>query len=143
MSRIQSVDIFKKDFLRKRKIEFKLNLEKTPCLVKIDKKLIGVGLTHLYMNASEAVKENGIIRISTHIIDEKIVIEVKDNGDGITPEFIDRIFDPFFSTKSGGTGLGLTNVQQIVNQHGGEINVESQPGDGTTFRISFPEDGNP
>jgi len=139
---VQSVDIFKTDFLGKRKTEFKLNLEKTPCMVKVDKRLIGVALTHLYMNASEAAKENGIIRISTYIIDNKIVIEVEDNGDGIRPEFQDRIFDPFFSTKSGGTGLGLTYVQHIINDHGGDIDVESHPGDGTSFIISLPGDGN-
>jgi signal transduction histidine kinase len=138
---VKSVEIFRKDFLKKRKTAFKLNFESTPCLVKIDKRLMGVALTHLYMNASEAAKENGIIYISTHIIHEKIVIKVKDNGDGITPEFIDRIFDPFFSTKSGGTGLGLTYVQQIINEHGGEINVESHPGDGTSFIITLPGDG--
>ena len=123
-----------------RKTEVQLRLEKSPCPVNMDKRLMGVALTHLYMNASEAAQDNGVIHISTHSMDEKTVIRVKDNGDGIRPEFMDRIFDPFFSTKSGGTGLGLTYVQQIIHDHGGKIHVESHPRDGATFVITFPRD---
>ena len=98
-------------------------------------------MTHLYINASEAAGEDGLINIYTAKAGERIIVEVKDNGMGIAPEFSERIFDPFFSTKSGGTGLGLTYVQQIINEHQGDIKVESRSGSGTTFIISLPRNG--
>ena len=74
-------------------------------------------------------------------IGERIIIDLKDNGIGIPEEFIKRIFDPFLSTKPGGTGLGLTYVQQIVKEHGGEIKVEGRKGKGTSINISLPGNG--
>lgn len=63
---------------------------------------------------------------------------VEDEGAGIPKEHLDRIFEPFFTTKPQGTGLGLAITQRIVKEHGGEIRVESTPGSGTRFILSFP-----
>jgi two-component system, cell cycle sensor histidine kinase and response regulator CckA len=65
-------------------------------------------------------------------------IEVRDNGSGIKPEHIDRIFEPFFSTKKTGTGLGLATVLAIVKRHGGQMGVESEPGVGSAFTVFLP-----
>ncbi len=84
------------------------------------------------------------LTLSTSVTDESISITITDNGDGIAPEHIDQIFEPFFSTKtedkksSEGFGLGLATCKQLVTTLGGEINVTSQPGDGCTFSITLP-----
>jgi signal transduction histidine kinase len=70
--------------------------------------------------------------------DDYAHIKVKDNGEGIAPDLVSRIFEPFFSTKDEGSGLGLSISHSIVEAHGGQIDVQSQPGVGTEFRISLP-----
>ncbi len=133
-----SIEIFKNEFLRGRKTKFNLNLMDTSCMVKIDEELIETALTNLFMNALEATGEGGMISISTANIGGRVIVKINDNGVGIIPEFSDQIFDPFLSTKSSGTGLGLTYVQQIVKEHQGEIKIESQEGQGTSVTISLP-----
>jgi len=100
---------------------------------------------NLLMNARQASKERGgNIRISTRYRPESGQVEIDfwDNGAGIPPEIIDRIFDPFFSTKKTGegTGLGLSVSYGIVKDHGGDIQVESEPGQWTRFTILLPVD---
>ncbi len=135
----RSVEVFKNEFLRGGKTEFQLNLMESPCMVKIDEELFSTVLTNLFINALEATGEGGEISISTSSTNGQVVVNVKDNGGGITQEFSNRIFDPFLSTKPGGTGLGLTYVQQIVKEHQGEVKIESQEGHGTSVTISLPE----
>ena len=93
------------------------------------------------MNARDASPEGGEIRLRTFCAeDEAILIEVSDDGIGIAPENVAKIYDPFFTTKGvgRGTGLGLAVTYGIVQEHSGHIAVESAPGRGTTFRISLP-----
>jgi signal transduction histidine kinase len=66
------------------------------------------------------------------------VISVRDNGTGIAPEDLPRIFDPFFTSKTRGSGLGLTTVNRIVSDHGGEVKVSSTPGKGTEVHLFLP-----
>jgi CheY-like chemotaxis protein/anti-sigma regulatory factor (Ser/Thr protein kinase) len=100
---------------------------------------------NLFVNAAQALPpETALtnqIRVSLRAIGEKrVTVEVHDNGFGIPPELIDRVFDPFFTTKPTGvgTGLGLPICQSIVKSLGGEIGVESSPGEGTVFRVTLP-----
>jgi signal transduction histidine kinase len=96
---------------------------------------------NLLVNAIDAVsEENGSIRIATAQKDREIHITVADNGMGIPPEQIGRIFDPFYTTKSRGegTGLGLSVCDRTIKQHGGRILVNSQPDEGTTFTVLLP-----
>jgi signal transduction histidine kinase len=95
---------------------------------------------NLLLNASQAIEDGGNIRISTEFVDPDIVVSVQDDGCGMTPDLLERIFDPFFSTKKAGEGmgLGLSLSYQMVKNHGGDIRVESEPGRGTRFWISFP-----
>jgi len=99
-------------------------------------------IMNLVMNGAEAIHGGGTVSVSTRAgADGKsVVLEVRDTGSGMRPEVLDKIFDPFFTTKEEGkgVGLGLAVVYGIVDAHGGEIEAESQPGTGTTFRVTLP-----
>ncbi|UCC81076.1 MAG: beta galactosidase jelly roll domain-containing protein [Candidatus Zixiibacteriota bacterium] len=95
---------------------------------------------NLLINASQAIEGKGNIIISTYSKNSKVLIEIADDGPGIPPENIDRVFDPGFTTKGVGvgTGLGLSICYQIIENHHGKIEVESEPGKGSKFIITLP-----
>ncbi|MFI5168918.1 MAG: ATP-binding protein [Vicinamibacterales bacterium] len=95
---------------------------------------------NLILNARDAMPSGGWLTLRTHADDETVVVEVSDTGHGIRREHIRRIYDPFFTTKGigKGTGLGLSVSYGIVQEHGGAIFVESDPGHGTTFQVALP-----
>ena len=95
---------------------------------------------NLLVNAAHAIPERGVITIRTSSDDEHVSIAISDTGTGMTPDIVRRIFDPFFTTKpvGQGTGLGLSVSHGIVERHRGAIDVTSEPGRGTTFRIRLP-----
>lgn len=97
---------------------------------------------NLLTNAAQALggTEDALIRIETKALEDTIMIRVSDNGPGIPPDVLPRIFDPFFTTKDvgEGTGLGLSIVHGLVERHGGTIQVDSTPGEGTTFVVVLP-----
>jgi PAS domain S-box-containing protein len=96
--------------------------------------------TNLILNARDACLSKGRIEITTRTTEDGVTVEVADNGTGILPENLSKIYDPFFTTKEvgRGTGLGLAVSYGIVQEHVGEIDVESTVGEGTTFRLTFP-----
>ncbi|MFZ4825899.1 MAG: response regulator [Phototrophicaceae bacterium] len=93
---------------------------------------------NLVINASDAMPSGGTLSISAWQEDESLNLEFKDTGIGISPENVKKIFDPFFSTKPEGTGLGLFVTYGIIEKHNGKINVRSKIGEGTTFNITLP-----
>ncbi len=97
---------------------------------------------NIFINAKQAIKEKGEISITTYAQDSKVFVEIKDSGEGIPQERLDRIFDPGYTTKGVGvgTGLGLSICYQIIQDHLGEIKVESESGKGTTFTVILPMD---
>ena len=97
-------------------------------------------LMNLFLNAKDAMPEGGHLRLKSYKEDSQLVIEIQDNGVGISQEDIKRIYDPFFTTKEvgKGTGLGLSVCYGIIQEHSGRISVVSQPGTGTTFRLQLP-----
>lgn len=97
-------------------------------------------LINLLMNAGHAVKSDGQVSISTDDVDGKVRVRIQDNGCGIEKEDIEKLFDPFFTTKpvGEGTGLGLSISFGIVEDHGGEIRVDSEPAVGSTFTVLLP-----
>jgi signal transduction histidine kinase len=107
---------------------------------RLDEGQIRQSVMNLVRNAAEAVAGHGggQVWIRTRGDGAEVVIEVADDGPGIAPELRDRLFDPFVSTKDGGTGLGLALSHQIVRDHGGALTVASPPGAGATFAIRLP-----
>jgi two-component system, NtrC family, sensor kinase len=99
---------------------------------------------NLLINAAQAIPagqpDRNEIRVKLRSVQDHVIVEVRDTGAGIPPEMRSRIFDPFFTTKpvGVGTGLGLFVCQGIITRFGGEISVESEVGQGTTFRVIFP-----
>ena len=106
----------------------------------IDANQIRQCLINLVRNAADAVSANGggHVVLRTRGGGDRVEIAVEDNGVGIAVDVLPRLFDPFFSTKRGGNGLGLALTQQIIRDHGGEIHVASRVGRGTTFTLSVP-----
>ncbi len=109
-------------------------------LVFLDENQIEQVLVNIFLNAIQAIDKNGTISIktSTNNKRDELKIEISDSGCGIDNNQIDKIFDPFFSTKAKGTGLGLAVSYGIINNHQGNIRVDSQPGQGTSFTITLP-----
>ena len=96
-------------------------------------------LVNMVFNAIDAMPEGGTLTLSTRTVNKSVVIKVVDTGVGMYPEVRSRIFDPFFTTKGkAGLGLGLAVSFGIIRRHGGNIEVESQYGNGTEFRITLP-----
>ena len=94
---------------------------------------------NLILNAGGAMSDGGVLAIRTEQLDaEHVQIAFSDNGCGIPPECIEKIFEPFYTTKERGTGLGLAITRQIIEQHNGEISIESSPDAGTTVRVTLP-----
>lgn len=100
---------------------------------------------NLLTNAAQAIPDKGEIVIRTGRDGDEVFVAVEDNGQGIAPEHLGRIFDPFYTTKpvGEGTGLGLSLSYAIVQKHGGRIEVDSTPGQGTTFTVRLPIEGKP
>jgi len=97
-------------------------------------------LLNLVLNAAEAMPGGGVLEVRTHLGErgDAVEIEVSDTGRGIAAEHLAKLFQPFFTTKPKGTGLGLATSKQLIDQHGGSIAVSPNPGGGTTFRIQLP-----
>ncbi|MEO5908767.1 MAG: CHASE3 domain-containing protein [Ginsengibacter sp.] len=104
-------------------------------LISVDIEKIKIAFLNIIVNAIEAKSENGIIQISTEAKNGNCVVKISDNGKGMAKPEVERLFEPYFTTKEKGNGLGLANSQNIVLGHEGNISVESEYGKGTTFTI--------
>lgn len=107
---------------------------------------IGAVTLNLVSNALRALSPGGTVRVSTTSDEESVCLVVEDDGHGIPPEYLDRIWDPFFTTRGAGEGLGLglALVLRIVNEDmGGRIQVRSEPGEGTRFEVTIPRNSSP
>jgi nitrogen fixation/metabolism regulation signal transduction histidine kinase len=104
----------------------------------VDRDLLGRALGNLVTNALEAMPEGGTLRVRTAAEPPGVSVQVEDTGPGLNEEQRTRLFTPYYTTKRGGTGLGLAIVQGIVSDHGGRVQVKSEPGQGTTFTLLLP-----
>jgi signal transduction histidine kinase len=93
---------------------------------------------NLVLNAIQATPSGGAVTVKLRAAARFIEVDVIDRGAGIARDNLEQIFNPFFTTKSGGVGLGLAIVSKIVDEHGGKIAVESELGKGAVFRVSLP-----
>jgi len=120
-------------------ITIKLNLSQQQLAAEIDSDRFSQCLLNLYLNALQAMDNGGRLTIKNSITEESLIkIEIKDTGPGIKSEDLNKIFNPYFTTKTKGTGLGLAIVHKIIEAHRGEIKIRSVSGQGTAFTIVIP-----
>lgn len=105
--------------------------------ISLDIEKIKIAFLNIIVNAVEAMNENGILKITTEKKDGQCLVKISDNGKGMTKNELDRLYEPYFTTKQKGNGLGLANSQNIILGHQGNISAESENGKGTTFTIIF------
>ncbi|HUJ19168.1 MAG TPA: ATP-binding protein [Nitrospirota bacterium] len=116
----------------------RLSLDAPPCEMAGDPELLKQVFLNLLINAVQAMPDGGFIDARIEREGGRAAVIIRDTGAGIAPEHIEKIFDPFFTTKDEGTGLGLAIVNTIMQANNGFVNVSSEPGEGSTFRLSFP-----
>lgn len=122
-----------------RKISFVLDLDENLPEVELDRGQIKQVLLDIIINAIESIDEEGEVRVATMLQSaDTICVMVQDNGCGIAAEIVEKIFDPFFSTKSSGTGLGMTIAKQIIENHHGCIQIQSVQTRGSTIKLILP-----
>lgn len=146
-ARVQNVDVVKSlettltilNHKLKRGVVVRREYEKVPLLVDSFGSELNQVWTNLIDNAIDAMEGKGELRVRTSREDTCVLVEIGDNGPGISPEISSHIFEPFFTTKEvgKGTGLGLDTVQRIVKKHSGNVQVSSKPGD-TRFQVRLP-----
>lgn len=127
--------------LKDKRISLRKRFEKNLPLLEVDPAMIEQALINVYSNGIDAMEENGTLLISAQRADKdgkRISIEVEDNGCGIDNADLAHLFNPFFTKKKYGTGLGLSQVKKIIEQHQGSIEILSKPGEGTRFIITLP-----
>ena len=121
-----------------RRIQTSLNLPSALPPVLIDRAQMEQVFFNLVKNALEAMKDGGALAIAVAADDRDVRVFFRDNGNGMDAATLAHIFEPYRTTKEQGTGLGLMVCRRIVRAHGGEIDVESKPGAGTTFTVRIP-----
>jgi two-component system, sporulation sensor kinase E len=107
-------------------------------LLELDRDQMKQAFYNVIKNSFEAMKRRGILRIRTDMDDSHVIVRFTDSGGGISPENLSRVFEPYFTTKTSGTGLGLLIVRRIVREHGGELSIESSAGKGLALTIRLP-----
>jgi signal transduction histidine kinase len=107
-------------------------------MLQLDRDQIKQAFYNVIKNSLEAMHRHGMLGIRTDLDDTHVIIRFVDTGSGMSPESLSRVFEPYFTTKPSGTGLGLLIVRRIVREHGGELSIESTQGKGLTLTIRLP-----
>ena len=134
---IEEVLDFNEPEAQRQNVQVNREIQKLPS-IQLDQSQFKQALLNLIINGVQAMEDGGTLTVRAIPLNDQIQIDVEDTGQGIEPEQLDKIFDLFISTKEEGTGVGLTIVKQIIEGHGGQVNVESNPGQGTKFSILLP-----
>jgi len=128
-------------------VSYEMEQSKIMCLLELDEDLPRIlfderymkqALLNLVTNAKAAMPKGGVLTVATNHVENEIRISICDTGTGINEENLAKIFEPYFTTKETGTGLGLTQVYKIIREHQGEITVDSAPDQGSEFKIILP-----
>jgi two-component system, NtrC family, sensor histidine kinase HydH len=131
------------DAIRKSAVKVERELDPELPTISADEVQLRQAFLGVFENAVEAMPPGGTLKVSTRPVSEggrhEIHVRIADNGPGIPPEHLARVFEPFYTTKRSGTGLGLAITRKVIEGHGGQVRVASEPGAGTTFDISLPE----
>lgn len=136
---LQNVLSHCKDRLKLKEIELQTDFISEHDTVALNAEKLNMAFANFIVNAIEAMKAGkGKLKLSTKIRGVFIVTSITDNGSGISPEHLNQLFEPYFTSKPGGMGLGLAASHNIIQGHGGTINVESVLGKGTTFYVALP-----
>lgn len=113
------------------------NYDENVCKISVDVEKLKIAFLNIIVNAVEAMEENGTLEITTDSSNNHCTVKISDNGRGMKKPEMDRLFEPYFTTKEKGNGLGLANTQNIILAHKGSISAESEFGKGTSFTITF------
>jgi two-component system, sporulation sensor kinase A len=119
-------------------VEIELDLATPETTVKIDEASLRSALVNLLLNSIQAMPVGGVLTISSRKCDQYLLLTIKDTGCGMTIEQTEKVFEPFYTTKSTGLGLGMPFAKRVIEQHHGSIRVMSRPGDGTEVEIKLP-----
>ena len=128
-------------YLKEKRIQVETDYDKEFPLLFVDPNMVAQALINLYRNAVDAMEPGGILSISARLLSgehREAIIEIRDNGSGIAEEDMEHLFNPFFTKKQYGTGLGLTQVKKIIELHDGTIELASEKGKGTEVKITLP-----
>lgn len=124
------------------RVQLRPGLTPSPVIVRLDADLFKQAVLNLLINAQQAMANSesggGELIVRTSIEGNRACLEVADTGPGIEPDRLEKIFQAYYSTKRGGTGLGLPTARRIIEEHGGTITVHSEPGRGTSFAVRMP-----
>lgn len=124
--------------LADRGIDLQLHLHTDLPLIRVDRDQIKQVFYNLIRNAAQAMGSNGSLTLRTDLNDLQVIVSFADTGQGISAEQLGKVFEPYFTTKKTGSGLGLLIVHRIIREHGGEVEFESEEGEGTTVTIYLP-----
>lgn len=140
---ILEVLAFLKQEIENRNIVLELVLEKNLSPLLLDRDQCKQALYNIIRNSFQAMKESGTLRVMTGCDETHVWVSIGDTGGGVSIDQLDKIFQPYFTTKNDGNGLGLLVVQRVVRAHGGEIMLESTEGKGLVFTIRLPRPDRP
>jgi nitrogen fixation/metabolism regulation signal transduction histidine kinase len=138
---LEGLDMLFSEDMKKKGIRFEFDLADPSLVIHGDKNLLEQAFINLVRNSMEALKDtkDGLIQIKASLPqNHHMILEISDNGSGISPELQSQVFIPFFTTKQKGTGIGLSIVRKIINMHGGNIHVSFREERGSTFVIRLP-----
>jgi len=140
MDLLQEIVLLTEEELESKGVMIKIHGNVSPLIISMDFDKLKQAVFNIFKNAMESISNGGSIDLSVEPKGKNwISIKISDTGSGLTPEEIERIFNPDYTTKDKGLGLGLTLAHEIIKGHGGDIEVQSQPGQGTTFEILLPK----
>jgi nitrogen fixation/metabolism regulation signal transduction histidine kinase len=129
-----------RNLYRDQQVKIEADLQEDISPLQLDHGQIREAFTNLVKNSIEAISENddeGVISIESQAVPQGVKVEIRDNGCGISPEDQKKLFQPYFTTKKQGSGIGLALTERIINLHGGKIFCESEKGKGTKFTVIF------
>ncbi|MAG56647.1 MAG: two-component sensor histidine kinase [Planctomycetes bacterium] len=135
---IEEIRVFIEPELSRQSIDLVTQVDRASRGLRVDPDLMRQALLNIIRNGMQAMEDGGTLTLQTRWSDDTFVIEVIDTGDGVADEIRDRIFDGFFGTRPGSTGIGLAITRQIIQLHGGDVTCESTVGVGTRFTVTLP-----